>query len=122
MGLPWIRLDTTLASNPKVLSLVDDKKHRAVMVYILGLTYSGGHGLDGFIPRAALPFIHATQADAKALVQVGMWIESAGGWHVNGWDEFQVSDEETKARRKRAQEAAAIRWAKQQIAKDGGPK
>lgn len=110
MGLPWIRLDTTLASNPKVLELVDDKKHRAVMAYILGLTYSGGHGLDGFIPRAALPFIHATAADAKSLVSVGMWTARAGGWDINGWTEFQVSDEEARKRRQRAQAAAAKRW------------
>ena len=110
MSLPWIRLDTTIASNHKVLDLVAAKKHRAVLTYILGLTYTGGHELDGFIPATALPFIHGTTADAKSLVDSGLWKAAKGGWTVNGWDEFQVSSDDTKRRRERAQAAAMKRW------------
>lgn len=110
MSLPWVRLDTTIATNHKVLDLVAAKKHRAVLTYILGLTYTGGHELDGFIPATALTFIHGTTADAKALVDAGMWETTRGGWRVNGWDEFQVSTEETKKRREKAQKAAMKRW------------
>lgn len=110
MSLPWIRLDTNLPSNHKVLTLVSERKYRAVLTYILGLTYTGGHELDGFIPSAALPFIHGTSADAKSLCDVGLWRQTQGGWTVNGWDEFQVSTDEAKSRRERAQKAAHARW------------
>lgn len=110
MGLPWVRLDTQFASNPKVLYLVEDKKFKAAFVYTAGLCYSGAHGTDGFLPNACLPFLHATRADAKALVGVGLWLEGMGGWEINSWAEFQQSNEETQLRKKKARDAAMARW------------
>lgn len=110
MGLPWVRLDTSFPTNPKILELVDTKRHKAAFVYICGLTYAGLHGTDGFIPASVLPFIHATKTEAGHLVDAGLWLPMPGGWAVNGWDEFQVSDDAAKKRRERAQKAAAKRW------------
>ena len=110
MSLPWIRLDTSIADHPKVLQLVSEKKHRAVLTYVLGLTYSGRHELDGFLPQRCLPIIHGTRNDAQALVEVGLWELAPGGWQINSWDEFQISSDETKRRRQRAQDAAKKRW------------
>lgn len=113
MPLPWVRLDTAFPSNPKLLAMVAEKDgHRAGLVYVCSLGYCGAHGTDGFIPREALPFIHARPADAARLVRHGFWHEQPGGWLVNGWDEFQESSTETQERRRKAQMAAQIRWAK----------
>jgi hypothetical protein len=106
MGLPWVRLDTQFPSNPKILGLIEAKKYRSAFVWTAGLAYAGAHGTDGFIPTGALPFLHATRADAKALVDAGLWIETIGGWEVNSWAEFQPSNAETQERKKRAIEAA----------------
>lgn len=108
--LPWIRLDTNIGLNPKILALTESKRHRAAFAYVCSLAYCGGHGLDGFIPKVVLPVIHATTAEAKALVDVGLWIELEGGWQINGWDEYQVSSDETRARRDKARKAAQARW------------
>mgnify|MGYP006280813453 CR=1 FL=1 len=110
MGLPWVRLDTNFAMNPKVLYLVEDKKWRAIAVYVAGLGYSGAQGTDGFLPAACLPLIHGTRAEAKALAEVGLWVESLGGWEINGWSEYQQSTEETQLRKKKARDAAMQRW------------
>lgn len=110
MGLPWVRLDTQFASNPKILYLVEDKKFRAAFVWVTSLGYAGAHGTDGFLPAACLPFLHATKADANALVSVGLWKPAPGGWEINGWAEFQPSNEETQERKKRARDAAMKRW------------
>lgn len=103
MGLPWVRLDTQMPSNPKVLELVSRKQQAAAFAYVCSLAYAGMHGTDGYIPENALPFIHATKAVAAQLVAVGLWIPAPGGWDINGWDEFQVSDEAARKRRERAQ-------------------
>lgn len=110
MGLPWVRLDTQFPSNPKVLALVEQKKFRAAFVYISSLAYAGSHGTDGFLPAASLPFLHATRADAKSLVDVGLWDPVDGGWEVHDWSEFQPSNAETQARKQRAIDAARRRW------------
>ena len=110
MGLPWVRLDTQFASNPKLLALVADKKYRAAFAWVCSLGYAGAHGTDGFLPENSLPFIHATKNDAADLVRVRLWQPCPGGWEVNGWTEFQQSSEEAAQRKKRAQEAAMARW------------
>ena len=113
MPLPWVRLDTAFPYNPKLLAMLAEKNgHRAALVYLCSLAYSGAHGTDGFIPREALPFIHCdARSDAPVtLMKHGFWWEQPGGWLINGWDEFQESNPETQSRRKRAQAGAAARW------------
>lgn len=113
MGLPWIRLDTSMPDNPKVLELLAERDGRATaFVWACCLTYCGKHGTDGFLPRGAMPFVHGKTADMRRLVAVGLLNEVAGGWEVRGWAEFQESNDATQARRERAQRAAAARWSK----------
>lgn len=111
-GLPWVRLETAFPSNPKVLMLVESKSWRAITTYLCGLSYSGAHGTDGFIPAHALPFLHGSKRDADRLADVALWIPRQGGWDINGWAEFQPSTQETQDRRARAKAAAEIRWSK----------
>jgi hypothetical protein len=109
-GLPWVRLDTQFASNPKILYLVEDKKFRAAFAWLASLAYAGAHGTDGFIPYSALTTLHCSKAEAKSLVDVGLWLECLGGWEINSWAEAQQSNEETQLRKKRAKDAAMARW------------
>jgi hypothetical protein len=110
MGLPWVRLDTQFASNHKILYLIEDRKWRAAFVWLASLAHAGAQGTDGFVPAAALPLLHGTKAEAKALVDVGLWQETPGGWQINSWTEHQPTSEEMQMRRKRAQNAAMARW------------
>lgn len=113
MSLPWVRFDTALPDNPKILTLIAMKDgHRAAFVYCCGLAYSGKQGTDGFLPTEAIPRINGRAVDAARLTDVGLWRQVPGGWLINGWDEKQESTVETKARRVKAQTAAAARWEK----------
>ena len=118
MGLAWIRLDTTTFDHPKMLYLAEEKKYRAIVLHLSGMTYTGKHGLDGFIPKAAMRALGGTAADAKSLVEVGLWHYSEGGWVINGWDEYQVSDAAAQERKEKARKAAQTRWAKKGIDHD----
>ena len=113
MALPWIRLDTDFASNPKLLALIGERDgYRSAFAWVCSLAYAGRHETDGYIPAEALPFVHARPADAKRLVEYGLWKPAPGGWEINGWAEYQLSTEEMQERRKRAQRAALKRWGK----------
>lgn len=119
MGLQWIRLDTDMFDHPKLIGLIESNDFRAIVVHIAGMAYSGKHSTDGFIPREVLRRIDGRSADARRLVEEELWTESIGGWDINGWDEYQISDDETKKRRDKARKAAEMRWSKRQI---GGKK
>lgn len=110
-GLKWIRLETSMFENPKLLYLQEDKQYRCIVSYLQGMCYSGRHGLAGFIPKAALRVLGATASDAKRLVEEGLWNPAPGGWSINGWDEYQLSNDEALARSEKAKKAAAARWA-----------
>jgi hypothetical protein len=106
MALPWVRLDTGLPDHPKVLELIESKKHRAALAFVFGLAYSGRHETDGFIPKMALPFLHATRADATALVDSRLWHYTEGGYQINDWEEYQPTSEASKLRLASLRQAA----------------
>jgi hypothetical protein len=60
-------------------------------------------------------FLHGRVVDAGHLVAAELWHECAGGWDINGWDEYQISDDAAKARREKAKRAAAVRWSKKEV-------
>lgn len=113
MGVQWIRLDTSWPSHPKTLELVEDKAFRALVAYVGGLCYAGGQGTDGYIPAYALPYLHARQSDASALVTARLWVPAPGGWEVQSWNEYQLSTQEHQDRKTRARAAANLRWSKE---------
>lgn len=112
MTLPWVRLDTGWPRNFKTLALIDTARGRsALVVYVTGLCYAGEQGTEGFIPRTAMPYLHATKADVQQLVEVGLWHEVNGiGWQVNDWADYQPSTTEAAARSARAKWLACRRW------------
>lgn len=73
MGLPWVRLDTSMPDNPKLLGLLAEKDgHRAAFVWVCCLSYAGKHGTDGFIPREAVSRVNGRNVDMAHLVRVGL--------------------------------------------------
>lgn len=107
MSLPWVRLETNFATNPKVLALVATKDFRAISMYVCGLSYSGGHGTDGFIPTNALTVIHGTKKEAATLTEVTLWQPCMGGWQINGWNEYQPSTKEHQQRKESLRRSSA---------------
>lgn len=113
MPLPWVRLDTAMPDNPKVIALAEigDRGLAAAFVWTCSLAYSGKHGTDGYLPRGVLPRINGKPTHARLLVDHGLWKPEPAGWTINGWLDFQESTVETQARSERARAAAEARWA-----------
>lgn len=117
-SLSWVRVDASLASNPKVLALMAERGgDHALCVYVFALGYSAQQGTGGFIPAIALGLMHGKPRDSALLVQLGFWHEIPGGFEINDYLEYQPSDEETQKRSAKAKKAAEIRWAKAQRSK-----
>lgn len=110
-ALKWVRLDSAFPMNHKIVTLVQQGRHRAITVYCCGLAYAGGQGTDGWIPDAALPWLHGRRVDAAHLVEANLWVPRPGGWDIHDWCEYQPSSEETALRSERARAAALTRWA-----------
>lgn len=95
MALPWVRLDTNIASHDKILSLLSDpspRRHQSCMSYMFSIAWSGGHGTDGRIPKAALPFIHGNDTTARLLCKYGLWEARTADWLIVNYAERQELD------------------------------
>jgi hypothetical protein len=116
-GLPWFRMDTDIYANAKVLDVVADhgqKGKAALAVYLFALGYAGAHLTDGVVSKGALRFVHGTPADARILVDAGLFDEVDGGWLICNYGEHQPSRataEEIKRQRSEAgRKGAEKRW------------
>lgn len=108
MSLPWVRLDSNIASHDKVLDAIGERGGKAALaVYMFSLGWSGGHATDGHIPRAALPMLHGTRADAAILEGAGLWDPDpdGNGWWIHNYAQRQETAEITEVKREQASRA-----------------
>jgi hypothetical protein len=117
MSLPWVRLDSHIASHDKILNLVSDpsaKRWQAAFSYVCALGWSGDQGTDGKIPRVALPFVHGTTQTARLLVTYRLWKETPNGWEIVNYAERQelslVTAGKREMRRIASEKANCARW------------
>jgi hypothetical protein len=117
MGLPWVRLDTNIASHDKILALSADpspRRWQALASYCFALAWSGGQGTDGFIPGYALHFVHGSPQTARLLVKYRLWEEKPNGYQIRNYDTRQVlndvAEADRKAHVKAGRKGNCIRW------------
>lgn len=101
MALPWVRLESNIASHDKILALLAERDGaKAFVLYICALGYAGGHGTDGHIPKYALPVLHGTEKLAQTLINVRLWeYDDAGQYVIRNWDVRQELSIVTEAKR-----------------------
>lgn len=116
-GLPWFRVDSDIAGNPKIADMIADHGARgkaAAFVYIAAIGYCSAHLTDGVVRKGALALVHGTPADARLLVDAGLLAAVDGGWEVVNFAAHQPtrdqSERAAKARSEAARTAANARW------------
>ena len=104
--MPWVRIDETLPSHPKFLSV----GLRGIGLFVTGLCYANQHLTDGFLPAAA---IRLAGEDASLtcidLVNAGLWTTCEGGYRIHDFDQFQPSKAKVTRQRKQAK-ARQKKW------------
>ena len=116
MGLPWVRLDANIATHDKILALLSDPstlRWQAMSSYMFALGWSGSHGTDGMVPKAALVFVHGNAKTARLLEKYGLWVECPGGWRIKNYADRQqlsvVAEAKSAAQRAGAAKGNCIR-------------
>lgn len=106
--MAWFKVDDKFHSHPKVVGV----SLRALGLWVKAGAWSADQLTDGFIPSGVLTVMAARPADARALVDAGLWRAVDGGYQFHDWSEFQPSRSETLDRRARdAQRKAEARAA-----------
>lgn len=120
--MPWFRADSNAQAHDKFIDLagIGARGKAAGFVYWMSLSYSAGQATSGEIKRGALPFIHGTPADARTLVEAGLWQETEKGWRIKNYGNRNVvgmmqqviSEELSSVRSAAGKKGAAGRWEK----------
>ena len=97
----WFKADDQLSRSKKVLMIPRRYRMQSMGLWILAGTWSAGELTDGFVPSHMLDELGGTAAQAKRLVESGLWSEVAGGFQFNSWSDFQPSSNDVRARRAR---------------------
>ena len=117
MALPWVLLDSHIASHDKILALLADpssKSWQAAFSYVCALGWSGDQGTDGRIPTVALPFVHGSPTTARLLVKYQLWDEGVACWQIRNFAERQelaiVTASKRESKRMAAEKGNCSRW------------
>jgi hypothetical protein len=110
----WFKIDDHLYSHPKWMAL--PKPARAL--WVTAGSWCAGQLLDGFVPHKALPLLDGTRAEARKLVDAGLWEETPDGYLFHDWAEYQPV--RRAVMEKRAKDAERLRkWREQRDAERG---
>lgn len=124
MALHWFKVDTNIAQHDKILDLLERRGGRGIAFsYVCAIAYCVANGTDGFIPRRALAFIHATKADMVAMWECGLIAPhpegTDKGWYIPNYAEHQVMKDVADLLKDKQRKGAAITNAKKKCAASG---
>jgi hypothetical protein len=104
--MPWFKVDDTMPFHAKVCAAGNS----AVGLWVRAGAWSMQQLTDGYVPTHMARTL-GSAAEARRLVEVGLWIEKGDGYQFHEWDQRQPSRvtvlterESAKERQRRARE------------------
>lgn len=96
--MAWVKLDDAMPHHPKVMAA----GVQGFALDVAALCYANKHMTDGLILRGALPAVLPSLPNPKKwaarLVEVGRWEQVDEGWRISGYEEYQPTKAEQKAK------------------------
>lgn len=93
--MPWFKVDDTLATHAKVVRAGNS----AMGLWVRAGSWSASQLTDGYVPADMIGVLGGKAADARRLVEVGLWVNADGGYRFHQWDDRQPSRAETEKKR-----------------------
>ena len=81
--MSWGKVDDRLHSHPKWRRA--SKGGRAL--WVTALSWCSSFPSDGVVPRHMLAVLDGTTAEARSLVDAGLWVALGDGWQFLQWEE-----------------------------------
>lgn len=101
--MAWFKVDDKLHSHPKVIAV----PLRSMGLWVKAGAWSADQLTDGFIPKAMLAILGSTSADARHLVDAGLWSPVEGGWQFHDWQDHQPARRDVLERREQDRQRKA---------------
>jgi hypothetical protein len=103
--MPWVKLDDSFYSHPKVVAAGVE----AVGLYVMALTYCSHHLTDGHVPAGWVKEKVGGRARklAGALVEHSLWEQNGSGWLIHDYLDFNPARASILEKRRKDSERKA---------------
>lgn len=81
--MTWFKVDDNFATHQKTVAA----GNTAIGLWVRAGSWSSANLTDGFIPTHMISILGGRRADARKLVEVGLWVEVDGGYLFHQWNE-----------------------------------
>ena len=98
--MAWFKIDDGFYSHRKVIGIPRTVRAEAIGTWILCGTWSADKLTDGRIEAFMIDELGGSVAGARALVDAGLWRETADGFRFVNWKEYQPTRSQVMANRK----------------------
>ncbi|MFC9440596.1 hypothetical protein [Nocardia sp. NPDC057030] len=98
--MPWFQVDDQLGFHPKAVAA----GNAAMGLWVRAGSWSMQQLTEGFVPAAIVRGL-GSAAQAKKLVEAGLWTVAEGGYRFHDWGERQMSKAEIEDRRRKRADA-----------------
>src|SRR3989304_2133673 len=96
--MSWAKIDDNFYDHPKVVAAGTE----GIALFVCALSYSSRYLTDGFIPAPQVRRLIETddpERAAQRLVAVGLWDQTAGGYHIHDYLKYNPSAAQVQADR-----------------------
>lgn len=112
--MPWFKVDDTLATHAKVVRA----GNAAMGLWVRSGSWSASQLTDGFVPSDMIGVLGGKPADARRLVEVGLWHNAEGGYRFHEWE--KDGRQPTRAETEKKRDEWRARQRKARAPKGGG--
>lgn len=116
--MAWFKVDDGFYSSRKVVRIPRARRFAAVGLWILAGTWCARNLTDGRIEKHELEELGGRIADARALVECGLWQSVGDAFVFHNWSKYQPTKEQVE--KQRDAEAERKRRYRENIGKQGG--
>jgi len=97
--MPWVKLDDSFYSHPKVVNA----GHEAIGLYVISLTYASHQLTDGHVPAAWVKQQVGSRTSklAGVLVEHALWEQNGTGWVIHDYLNYNPSRESIVEKRRK---------------------
>lgn len=97
--IPWFKVDDNFAFHRKTVAA----GNAAIGLWVRAGAWSAGQLTDGHVPADIVKVLGGRPADARKLVEVGLWQVADGGYDFHQWNEEDRQPRRSDVEAKRAE-------------------
>lgn len=105
--MPWMKVDDRFHSSEKINSIPKRQRFGAAGLWTIAGSWVASQQTDGFVPDYMIRVWNPADSLVRSLVDAGLWERESGGYRFVSWLKYNMSKEDSDAKRAASAERMA---------------